>query len=190
VFVNTFNADPQSRFQEIRPYIGLEWTLRPVIFTVGHNTFIYPDRDQLNTAEVFGKIALDDSYFFRTDDPILSPYVFAAYDYDLYDGLYVEAGVEHEFIIEGTGIVLTAQASVAYVNSQDQFISPGATNGAGFQHYQLGLIGSYRLNPLLGIPTRYGEWTFKGYLFYTDQIEHNLEADRQMWGGAGIGFSY
>src|SRR5690349_13788015 len=29
VFVNTFNADPESRFQEIRPYLGIEWTLRP-----------------------------------------------------------------------------------------------------------------------------------------------------------------
>jgi hypothetical protein len=190
VFVNTFNADPESRFQEIRPYIGLEWTLRPVIFTVGHNTFIYPDRDELNTAEVFGKISLDDSYFFRTDDPILSPYVFAAYDYDTYDGLYMEAGIEHDFIIEGTGVVLTAQACLAYVNSYDRYEKPGSNDNTGLQHYQLGLIGSYRLNPLLGIPARYGEWTFKGYLYYTDKIEDNLEADRQIWGGAGIGFSY
>jgi hypothetical protein len=190
VFVNTFNADPESRFQEIRPYFGLEWTLRPVIFTVGHNTFIYPDRDQLNTAEIFGKISLDDSYFFRTDDPIFSPYIFAAYDYDLYDGLYMEAGIEHDFIIEGTGIVLTAQASLGYVNSYDRYTVAGTDDNTGLQHYQLGLIGSYRLNPLLGIPSRYGDWTFKGYLFFTDGIENNLQADQQVWGGAGIGFSY
>jgi hypothetical protein len=190
VFANTFDADPESRFQEIRPYIGLEWTMRPVIFTVGHNSYIYPDRDQLNTTEVFGKITIDDSYFLRTDDPILSPYVYAAYDYDLYDAVYIEAGVEHEFILEGTGIVLTAQASVAYVDGHELFVTPDAEDESGFQHYQLGLIGSYRLNDILDIPMRYGEWTLKGYLFYTDSIENDLKADTQVWGGAGIGFRY
>ncbi len=190
VFVNTFDADPESRFQEIRPYLGLELTLRPIIFAVGHNSFIYPDRDQLNTTEVFGKITIDDSYFLRTNEPILSPYVYAAYDYDLYNGVYLELGVEHDFIIEGTGIVLTAQASVAYVNGHELFIKTDATDNAGFQHYQLGLIGSYRLNEALDIPMRLGEWTFKGYVFYTDSIDHDLRADTQLWGGAGIGFSY
>jgi hypothetical protein len=192
VFVNTFDADPESRFQEIRPYVGLEWTLRPIIFTVGHNSFIYPDRDQLNTTEVFAQIKLDDSYFFRTDEPILSPYVFAAYDYDLYDAVYLELGVRRDFILEGTGIVLTAQASVAYVNGHELYVKPGGDpdDDSGFQHYQLGLIGSYRLNDLLDIPMRYGEWTFKGYLYYTDSIDDDLEATTQLWGGAGIGFSY
>ncbi|MGB7160898.1 MAG: hypothetical protein WBD40_22735 [Tepidisphaeraceae bacterium] len=190
VFVNTFDADPESQFQEIRPFVGLEWTLRPIIFTVGHNSYIYPDRDQINTTEVFGQITVDDSYFFRTDEPILSPYIYAAYDYDLYDATYIEMGVQHDFVLEGTGIVLTAQASVAYVDGYELFAEPGAENDSGFQHYQFGLIGSYRLNPLLNIPQRYGDWTFKGYLYYTDGIENDLRADTQVWGGAGIGFSY
>jgi hypothetical protein len=190
VFVNTFNADPESQFQEIRPFFGFELTLRPIIFTVGHNSYIYPDRDQINTTEVFGKITLDDSYFLRTDEPVLSPYVYAAYDYDLYDAVYVEAGVEHAFVLEGTGIVLTAQAAVAYVNGYELYATPGSANDTGFQHYQLGLIGSYRLNPLLSIPNRFGDWTLKGFLFYTDGIENDLRADTGFWGGAGIGFSY
>ncbi len=190
VFVNTFDADPESRFQEIRPFFGFELTLRPIIFTAGHTSYIYPDRDQINTTEVFGKITLDDSYFLRTDEPILSPYVYAAYDYDLYDAAYVEVGVEHDFILEGTGIVLTAQASIAYVNGHELYVEPNAEDDAGFQHYQLGLIGSYRLNPLLDIPNRYGDWTLKGYLFYTDGIQNDLRADTELWGGAGIGFSY
>ncbi|HEV2295145.1 MAG TPA: hypothetical protein VGR35_14925 [Tepidisphaeraceae bacterium] len=190
VFVNTFDADPESRFQEIRPFLGFELTLRPIIFTAGHNSYIYPDRDQLNTTEVFGKITLDDSYFLRTDDPILSPYIYAAYDYDLYDAVYLEAGVEHRFILEGTGIVLTAQASVAWVNGHELYVQDGAAEDAGFHHYQLGLIGSYRLNPLLNIPQRYGDWMLKGYLFYTDGIENDLRADTELWGGAGIGFRY
>ena len=190
VFVNTFDADPESRFQEIRPFIGFELTLRPIIFEAGHTSYIYPDRDQLNTTEVYGKITLDDSYFLRTDEPILSPYVYAAYDYDLYDAVYLEVGVEHDFILEGTGIVLTAQASMAYVNGHELYVEAGAEDDSGFQHYQLGLIGSYRLNPLLSIPRRYGDWTLKGYLFYTDGIQNDLRADTELYGGAGIGFRY
>ncbi len=189
VFVNTFDSDPESRFQEIRPFFGLELDLRPIRFAVGHNSFIYPDRDQLNTTEVWGKITVDDSFFLRNDDPILSPYIYGAYDYDLYDGFYIEAGVQHEFVLEGTGVTLTAQGSVAYVDNHELFVLSGDDN-SGFQHYQIGLIGSYRLNPLLSIPNRYGDWTFKGYLFYTDSIDTDLRATDQLWGGAGIGFSY
>ena len=190
VFVNVFDADPESRFQEIRPFFGVKLTARPITFEAGHNSFIYPDRDDLNTTEVFGRITVDDSYFLRTDDPILSPYVFAAYDYDLYDGLYTEAGVQHDFNIEPLGIVLTAQASIAYVTGHQFFALVEGGDDTGLQHYRLGLIGRYNLNDSLGIPLRYGRWTFNGYLFYSDGIENDLRSDTQLWGGAGIGFSY
>src|SRR5688500_1775559 len=190
VFVNVFDADPESRFQEIRPFFGVQLTARPITFAAGHNSYIYPDRDDLNTTEVFGKITVDDSYFLRTDEPVLSPYVFAAYDYDLYDGLYTEAGIEHDFVIEPLGVVLTAQASIAYVTGHQLFALTEGGDYTGLQHYQFGLIGRYNLNDPLGIPLRYGRWTLNGYLFYTDGIETDLRAETQFWGGAGIGFSY
>lgn len=190
VFVNVFDADPESRFQEIRPFFGFELTARPITFAVGHNSFIYPDRDDLNTTEVFGRMTLDDSYFLRTDEPIFSPYIFAAYDYELYDGLYTEAGVEHDINIEPLGIVLTAHASIAYVTGHQLFALGEGLDDTGLQHYQLGLIGRYSLNDPLGIPMRYGRWMLNGYMFYTDGIENDLRAETQLWGGAGIGFSY
>jgi hypothetical protein len=76
------------------------------------------------------------------------------------------------------------------VDGHELFVTPDAEDESGFQHYQFGLIGSYRLNDILDIPMRYGEWTFKGYMFYTDSIENDLKADTQVWGGAGIGFRY
>ena len=197
LFANVYDSDPVSEFQEIRPFFGAEWTIRPLIFTVGQNTYIFPDRRDFDTSEVFGQLQIDDSYFFRTDDPILSPYLFVAYDYDLFDGLYFEAGVEHAFELEDWGIVLTAHAHVAYVYSNPQFdplFSPVSDledpEDTGFQHYQIGLTGSYGLNPLLGIPQRYGDWRLEGYLYYTDGLDNNLLADTQIWGGAGIGFRY
>src|SRR5207253_10314620 len=73
-FVNVYDSDPISRFQEIRPYFGAELRLRPFVFTVGHNSYIFPDRDEFNTNEVWGKITFDDSMLFKTESPVLSPY--------------------------------------------------------------------------------------------------------------------
>jgi hypothetical protein len=192
VFVNVYNDDPTSRFQEIRPFIGLEWTLRPLTFGAGHLTYIFPEREDLNTSEVWASVTLDDSRLWRTERPVLSPYFYAAYDYELWDGVYLEAGVRHEIPLEDIGVTLTAIADVAYAVSNAQFQNPEARtpDDTGFQHYDLGLVGTYSLNKLLNIPRRYGQWHLNGYLYYTDGIEDGLRADSQMWGGAGIWFRY
>lgn len=191
VFVNVADSDPTSTFQEVRPYLGAEWTIRPLIISGGHNAYLYPDRDQLETSEFWGKIQIDDSYFFRTDQPIFSPYIYGAYDYDRYNGWYLEAGISHDFVIEDTGLTLTAEAHASYVRGIDLFDGTGGLEKvAGFQHYQIGLIADYSLNTLLNISRRYGQWSFQGFLYYTDNIEDDLIATTQLWGGAGIMFRY
>lgn len=192
LFANVYNDDPISRFQEIRPYFGFDWDLRPLRIKAGQISYIYPERERLNTAEIWASVTFDDSRLFRTERPLLSPYVYGAYDYDLYDGFYLEAGLKHQFELEETGIMVTAVADIAYVVNNRQFadLASPRPDDTGFQHYDLGLIGSYSLNKLLGIPRRYGQWTFEGYLYYTDGIESGLRADTQIWGGAAIGFRY
>src|SRR5207248_2650718 len=109
--------------------------------------------------------------------------------YDKFDGLYLEAGVKHDFVIEDTPLVLTAVADIGYAANNRQFsASPNSAhaNDTGFQHYDVGLISTYSLNTLLNIPRRYGEFKLKGYLYYTDGIENGLRADSQVWGGVGI----
>lgn len=189
LFANVFNDDPISRFQEVRPYFGLDWNIRPLKLTAGWQTYIYPERDDFNTSEIFGRIEIDDSVFLGTDKPILSPYVFAAYDHDLYDGLYLEAGVNHDIVLEGTGVTLTLTGNVGFVAGHTYFTAQNGED-TGFQHYEFGLIGSYSLNTLLNVSRRYGEWDFRGYLFYTDGLNNDLRADTQIWGGVGIGFEY
>lgn len=192
VFVNVFNDDPVSRFQEIRPYFGFDWDLRPLRIQAGQISYIFPEREDFNTNEIWASITFDDSRLWRSENPLFSPYVYVAYDYDLYDGLYVEAGVRHEFELEDTGVTLTAVADVAYVLNNAQFADlnapePGDT---GFQHYDVGLTGSVSLNRVAGIPLRYGQWTLDGMLFYTDGINEDLRADTQVWGGVAINFRY
>ena len=192
VFVNIFNDDPVSRFQEIRPYFGFDWNLKPLRVQAGQISYVYPEREDLNTQEAWLSVTFDDSRLWRTERPVFSPYAYVAYDYDLYDALYAEAGVRHEFELEDTGIMLTAVADVAYVLNHEFFIDSSAAEpeDTGFQHYDLGLIGTYSLNKLMGIPRRYGQWTLNGYLYYTDGMSSGLAADTQVWGGASIGFRY
>lgn len=189
VFTNVSESDPISNFQEIRPYFGADWNLRPLILTAGLNTYVYPNRPDLQTAEVYGKIKLDDSYFTRADHPLLSPYILGAYDYDKYKGWYLEAGVEHDFEFPDIGVTLTMQAAVAYVHANELFAGPTGQD-SGFQHYQLGLIADYSLNNLLNIPQRYGQWSLRGYLFYTDGIRSQLRSESRLYGGGGIALSY
>ena len=206
VFSNVYDSDPISRFQEIRPYFGLELNARPVTFDIGNTFYIYPDRDDFNTAELWAKMTIDDSYFFRSDDPIFSPYILAAWDYDTYNGLYVEMGVRHDFEIEGMPLTLSPIARIAYVSGNKEFrpVPPGTPNpdpafdfgpsssgnDSGFQHYDLGFEATYGLNELFNIPARYGKFDFKGYIFYTDGLSDNLRASTELYGGVGIGFTY
>jgi hypothetical protein len=190
VFANITESDPISTFQEIRPYVGAELTLRPFIFSAGYTSYIYPDRDAQETSEVWGKIQLDDSYFLKSDRPLLSPYLLIVYDIDLYNGWYFEAGVKHDFAIEDTGLTLTPYAHVAFVQGFELFATQPDQEILGFQHYQVGLIANYSLNTLLNVSTRYGNWSIIGYLNYTDGLENELRADTQVWGGMGIGFKY
>ncbi|HEY7086931.1 MAG TPA: hypothetical protein VH518_02510 [Tepidisphaeraceae bacterium] len=191
VFTNFADSDPVSTFQEIRPYVGFDWNLRPLVVSAGYTTYLYPDRDKFETSEVWGQILVDDSYFLRTEHPILSPYIYAAYDLDLYNGWYFEGGVSHDFVIEDTGLTLTAEANVAYVRGFELFATvPNQKDVNGFQHYQFGLIGTYSLNQFFKFPTRYGEWSLQGFLYYTDGIDNDLRSTTQTWGGAGILFRY
>lgn len=189
VFVNVYDSDPVSRFQEIRPYFGARLTLQPFILEGGHTAYIFPNRESQDTNEVWGKLTLMDNVFFKLDKPVLSPYILVAYDYDLFNGYYIEAGIRHDFVIEDTGLTLTVDALVSYVRGIELFAGPDGTD-SGLQRYQLGLTAKYSLNELLNIPRRYGEWSLKGYLNYTDGLSDKLRTDTQLWGGGGIEFYY
>jgi hypothetical protein len=188
-FVNVYDSDPISRFQEIRPYFGATWTLRPFEFEAGNITYIFPDRDHLDTGEAYGKITFDDSWLWASNRKIITPYVYGAYDYDKYNGWYIEAGLTHEFAIEDWGITLTAVGNFAYVIGNEQFSKDGDQD-TGFQHWEVGLIGRYSLNRLFNVNTRFGTWTLEGYLYYTDEMDNDLKVENQVWGGMGIGFRY
>ena len=192
VFANVYNDDPVSRFQEIRPYFGVDWDLRPLRIQAGQISYIFPEREGLNTNEIWASVTFDDSRLWRTERPLLAPYVYGAYDYDLYDGFYIEAGVRHQFELEDTGIMVTALADVAYVINNAQFadFTSPEPEDSGFQHYDIGLIGSLSLNRVLNIPRRYGQWTLEGSLYYTDGINSGLRADTQVWGGTAVVFRY
>ncbi|HWE96028.1 MAG TPA: hypothetical protein VG269_18845 [Tepidisphaeraceae bacterium] len=189
LFVNVFNSDPISRFEEVRPNFGLDWTIKPITFSGGYTSYIFPNRKGLDTQEAFARIMLDDSRIFHTERPLLAPYVFGAYDLNLYKGFYLEAGIRHDFVFEDVGLTLTPNADIAYVVNNPQYeIMHGPKSG--LQHYDVNLTATYSLNHLFNTSRRYGEWSVRGYLTYTAQIDKQLRADTLIWGGVGLNFSY
>jgi hypothetical protein len=189
LFVNVFNSDPISRFEEVRPNFGLDWTIKPITFSGGYTSYIFPNRKGLDTQEAFARIMLDDSRIFHTERPLLAPYVFGAYDLNLYKGFYLEAGIRHDFVFEDLGLTFTPNADIAYVVNNPQYeIMHGPKSG--LQHYDVNLTATYSLNHLFNASRRYGEWSVRGYLTYTAQIDKQLRADTLVWGGVGLNFSY
>ncbi len=203
VFVNVADDDPVSDFQEIRPTVGFDWTVKPIVISAGYTAYIYPDRDDYATSEAFLKIALDENVMFGGKS-VPTPYVMGAYDFDLYDGVYLEAGVEYKLKFQEIGLTLNFLGNIAYVSNWDAFpvgdagpfagffTSPTTTDTtvSGLQHWQVGVVGEYSLNTLFNISDRYGEWLVRGCLYYTSDLDSDINATDQVWGGAGITFRY
>lgn len=191
VFSNVFNDDPISRFEEVRPYAGLEWTIRPITLGGGFTGYIFPEREAQDTQEVWAQIAVDDSRFFHTDRPVFNPYVYGAFDFNKYNGFYLEAGIRHEFEFGETGVKLTVVGDFAYVAHDRYFMDTGPNAAAtGLQHYDAGGILTYELNRPLHIPDRFGHFEVRGQLFYTGTVTEGLRANSRVWGGVGLNFRY
>jgi hypothetical protein len=191
VFSNIFNNDPVSRFEEVRPYAGLEWTIRPITLSGGFTGYIFPEREGQDTQEIWTQIAVDDSRVFHTDRPFLNPYIFGAYDFDKYNGFYLEAGIRHDFVVGETGLTLTVISDFAYVAHNRYFMGSGPNAAAtGLQHYDVGGILTYELNQPLHIPLRFGHFEIRAQLIYSGPITEGLRADSRLWGGVGMNFRY
>lgn len=190
LFVNVFNNDPVARFEEVRPILGLRWLLKPLTLTAAYVSYIFPNRQNLDTQEGQLQLSFDDSRLWNTDKPILSPYFLAAYDFGKFYGMYLEAGLKHDFVIEETGITLTPSASIGYAINNNYFVTSPNAHGTGPQHFEVGLTANYSLNNLLNIPRRYGQWNVRGYLFDDGPIDSDLRADTRLFGGGGIDFKY
>lgn len=190
LLTNTAEGDDISNFQVIRPALGLEWETESLFIAVGTQSFTYPDRTELDTGEIFADLRFNDGIFVAEEEPILGPFIFAAYDIDRFEGFYVEAGLRRHFEIGDTNFSVMVEGLVAYVDDFSLFSASPQNIGTGFSHYQVGVIGEYRLNSLLNISRRYGQWSLAGHLFYTDGIDNQLAATTQIWGGGGITFRY
>ena len=187
---NVYDSDPESRFQEFRPSVGADLTLQPVKFTAALQSYTYPQREDLETSEALFKVQLDDSRMLGADRPLLQPYVMVAYDYDLNDGFYIEGGVSHDFVIEDLSMVITPVAAIAYTRGwQQQFVFV-ADEGNGWQHFDVGLNAKYKLNSLLNISPRFGEWYARAQIFHSEHLAESTVGHSQTWGGLGIGFEY
>jgi hypothetical protein len=191
LFTDIYDSDPVSRFQEIRPYAGFDWNLRPFLLEAGNIEYIYPQREQFNQPEVYTRIELDDSLLFHTEQPVLSPYILGAYDYHKNPGTYIEFGMKHDFPFEDYGLTISPQVAVAWISGlQQQFIFINTVKSTGWQHMEVGLTATYSLNQLFNVSRRFGEFDLKGYFFYDERLNSQITADNVLWGGVGVDFKY
>lgn len=191
LFTNIYDADPISRFQEIRPIVGADWNLRPFDLELENIDYIYPDREAFNVPEIDTKITLDDSLLFHTTKPIFSPYILGAYVYQKNQGWYLEFGLKHDFAFQDLGLVITPEVNVGWISGlNQQFVIVNPVHNTGWQHFEFGVTISYSLNVLLNVSKRFGEFDVKGYGFYDDRLSTYITASNAVWGGIGLGFKY
>ncbi len=188
--VNLFDTDPVSQFQEIRSAIGSDLTLQPVTFTLAAQNYTLPQREDVESSEVYGQILLNDSRIFHSDEPVFSPYVLGAYDYDINDGWYIEVGASHDFVFEDLFLTIRPVFRIAYTVGWQQQFAFNVDDGTGWQHVEYGVEADYKLNSLLNISKRWGEWNLRAKLMHTDHLASKTVGSTQTWGGLGIGMEY
>jgi len=191
LFTNVYDADPLSRFQEIRPIVGADWDVKPFDLQLSEISYIYPERETFNYPEVDFKITLDDYLLLDTDKPFLSPYVLGAFEYQKNEGWYIETGMKHDFVFEDLGLTITPEFNVAWISGlKQQFVFINNLHDTGWQHLELGVTLSYSLNFLLHVSKKFGEFDVEGYGFYDDRLSSNITSSNAFWGGLGLGFKY
>jgi hypothetical protein len=190
-FTNIYDADPLSRFQEIRPILGVDWDVKPFDLQLSHINYIYPERETFNYPEIDFKVTLDDYLLLHTEKPILSPYILGAFQYQKNEGWYVEFGFKHDFEFEDLGLTITPELNVGWISGlRQQFVFINNLRNTGWQHLEVGVNVSYSLNFLLNVSKRYGEFDVKGFGFYDDRLNSRITASNDFWGGIGLGFKY
>lgn len=191
LFTNVYDADPLSRFQEIRPIVGADWDVKPFDLQLSYIEYIYPERETFNYPEIDFKVTLDDYLLLNADKPILSPYILGAFEYQKNQGWYVEFGFKHDFAFEDIGLTITPELNAAWISGlRQQFVFINNLRNTGWQHLELGVNCSYSLNSLLSVSKRYGEFDVEGYGFYDDRLNSRITASNAFWGGLGLGFKY
>lgn len=184
VFANFWDSDPENQLQEVRPTAGVGWAGRPMRLSAGVTSYVYPGQTGSNTNEVFLRADLDERALLSVEQPIVSPYVLAAYDFDANHGWYGEVGISHDFTVAGCGLTLTPVARMACTDHMRQsFVLRTAESGTGWQHWDAGLVAGYRLNTILNLPTTAGNWRVEGYLFRTQHLADATLGDSVTWGG-------
>lgn len=191
LFTNVYDADPLSRFQEIRPIVGADWDVRPFDVDLSEISYIYPNRETFNYPEIDLKVSLDDNLLWNTEKPVISPYVLGAFEYQKFEGWYLEFGIKHDFEFEDFGLTVTPEVNVGWISGlKQQFVFINDVRCTGWQHFELGLTITYSLNFLLNVSKKYGEFDVKGYGFYDDRLSPQITSSNAFWGGLGLGFKY
>ena len=194
------------KLQEIDYTVSWAYEVRDTALTVeaGWIAYHYPHAtdDAHETFEVYGKVSLDDSVLFETDEPLLSPSVAYYYDYDLVNAGMLIAAVKHEFALDdlaqGTpvlrDITLTPNAAIILDNRYlDKAIGPAAGHSTHrstrLSSFDIGIEAGYDLGKALDLPEDAGKFKLSLFANYSHGLYRDLLAN-EFYGGLKLGWEW
>lgn len=191
-----------ANIQEIDYTVWWSYEFEPIgtTFTTGWTEFILPnlvgvsDNDQ--THEWFVSIDHNDAWMWRWagyqgEDGVLNPTLFAAYDWHIAGGVWIELGISHEFPITDE---LTATPGINFAIDAGYLGPLLGTDDHDFRYArtQFVLDLTYDLTEVLGLPEWAGEVAISGQLYFdlpTDSTEQTGLQD-EFWGGMALTWSW
>ena len=157
----------EERFTEFDGTLMYEYQVGPVTLAAGHLWYTYPGYlDSIpSTNEIFGSIAVDLP---------LTPTLSVFHDYREVDNQYYELGLSHEFAeLWGPDTALTPYAGFGFASHAEK-----AYDSGGLEQVTIGVSVSVPMGPFALEPS-------VNYSFKADE-----ETANQLWGGAGISYSF
>ncbi|MGB2821478.1 MAG: hypothetical protein WBF17_10880 [Phycisphaerae bacterium] len=153
----------------------------------------YPNSsgDPAFTHEWYLALTIDDSKWFRTDMPVLNPYLAYYMDMDDVRGSWMELGISHCFFLAQMGLEKTPLL-------KDLSITPSFLMGVDHRQVkrstrlatlQYGLDICLDLSSALNIPPEHGRLTLSGFLYFRDSLgEMEDEICDRLYGGLRLGY--
>lgn len=202
----SLDAAADNKLQEVDYTVAWEYEIpkTPLTVEAGWIAYVFPHAGGKahESFEVYGRVGLDDSKLFGTEDPVLSPSVAYYYDYDSVKAGFLITTIEHEFAMDDLArgaavlrdITLTPAASFILDNRYlDKAIGPAPGHSrhksTSLSSVDVGVEAGYDLGKALDLPDDCGSLKLSVFANYSHPLRRDLLAN-EFYGGLRIGWKW
>ena len=198
---NQVNSAQSDHLQEIDYVFYIGRDIEPISTNIelGWIAYTFPhlEGDGYGTYEVYGKISFDDSVIFGF--PILSPYFYWGYDYDLgNNGSWLELGISHDFAGSDLGDIvivkdLTLTPGIVFGYDMRYLHNFSLTGEGGASNHLANIVYSaalgFDLSSATGMSARYGTIGLGAVVNYSQAVRRDLLND-ELYGGFTVAYAW